>query len=115
MKRKVKDFLNNSKTLRIFMIFSIISLFAATPIFASQPKIVSGGIELVKAATGWLMLLIPVTAVCMFVWHAWMKSLADGEGGQVAERNKKMKNVIIYSAIALGGTGLVNLLLGYLK
>lgn len=104
-----------SKTLRLFCMFTMIMMFAAMPAFASQPKIVSGAINLANAAFTWLLGIIPVTAILMFAWHAWMKSLADGESGAVAERNKKMKNVIIYSSIALGASALVTLLTSYLK
>ncbi|MFB8378179.1 hypothetical protein [Paenibacillus taichungensis] len=109
MLRKIKE----SRTVNLAIMFSVFMLLAATPASASQPQLVTGATKLGGDLFTWLLVLIPVYAIVMFAWHAWMKSMAEGEGAEVAARNKSMKRVIIFSAIAEGASGLVKLLLAY--
>lgn len=79
-----------------------------------MPQIVSGAIELIKTATNWLYAIIPGTTVIIFVYHAWLKSMADGDVGEIASRNKAMRRTVQWGAVALGGNGIVNLIMSYL-
>lgn len=95
----------------------VLSLLVVSPVFAEghAPKIVTGAVKLAQDAFGWILILVPVTAGTMFAWHAWMKSMADGDPGTIAEKNKKMKGVLVYSAIAEGASGLVFMVLSYFQ
>lgn len=102
-----------SRTFHLVLIFGVIMLVAVTPVFATEPKLVTGSKKLFNDAFLWLLGLIPVGAILMFGWHAWMKSMAEDEGAEVAKRNKSMKRVVIYAAIAETASGLVAALLAY--
>lgn len=114
MVRKFKKFAL-SRTVVIFTMFMMLMVLASESAFASNPTIVTGSVKLAQQALTWVLLLVPVTAALMFGYHTWMKSMADGESGEVAARNKAIKRVLIYSAIAEGASGLITLFLGYYK
>jgi hypothetical protein len=109
---KIKSILFNRTT--YLTSFFLLLLLVATPVaFAATPNIVSGGQKLATDALTWILILVPVTAALWIGYHAWMKSMADGDPGAVAERNKAMKRVLIGSAIAECAGGLVTLFLSY--
>ena len=112
---KMKQFLFNRITY-LTSVFMLLVLDAAPAAFAdTTPNIVSGGQKLATDALTWVLILVPVTAACMIGYHAWMKSMADGEPGATAERNKAMKRVLIGAAIAECASGIVTTFLAYFK
>lgn len=102
----------------VFSMLYYISVFAATPIpqksgaAGEQPKIITGTVDLLTSATGWLALLIPPGAGLFLGYHAWQKSLTD-DHAVIAEKNKMMKNVLIGAVIAETATGLARVILGF--
>lgn len=84
----------------------------STQVHAATPKLVSGTIDLFKAATGWLTLIIPSGAGVFLAYHATQKALSDDQA-VIAEKNKLMKNVIIGAAVATTASGLATIILGF--
>jgi len=80
-----------------------------------MPPIVSGVMNLLQAAEGWLLALIPLGAGLMLGYHGLMKAMAGGDGMAVETHNKAMKNTIIAAAIAEAAMGTVAFILPYFK
>lgn len=108
---KIKQFLFNRTT--YFTTVFMMLLVAAAPAAFADPNIVTGGKKLAGDALTWVLVLVPVTASLMVGYHAWMKSMADGDPGAIAERNKAMKRVLIGAAIAECASGLITTFLAY--
>ncbi|WP_054029116.1 hypothetical protein [Bacillus sp. FJAT-28004] len=108
-------FLREYKTFQMLALVTFLSIVGASSVYATpaKPTIVSGGILLINAASGWLLLIIPVSSAAIFGFHAWAKSVAE-EGGEVADRNKKMKRVIIWGSVAMSGSAIIKLIFFYL-
>ncbi|PAD71351.1 hypothetical protein [Paenibacillus campinasensis] len=107
----------SNRVFKITVTAALLSLFLITPAFAAgpgDPKLVSGSVELAKKIFLWMFAIIPITGGLMFGYHSWIKSMNPGDGGVAAERDKKMRNAIIYSAIAMGANGLVTYALYFL-
>lgn len=83
-------------------------------VYASQPKIVSGTVNLLQNATTWLAILIPLGAGLFLGFHAFMKSISDDQA-VIAEKNKMMKNVLIGAVIATTASGLASFILNYYR
>jgi len=106
---------------KVWVMTSVLTLFSA--VFASaaaassnppgQPRFVSGGLQLINTATGWLLAVIPVTCILWFMWLAWQKSLTD-EPGETARYNKSIRRLIIWGAVALGGDAILKMIFWYL-
>ena len=79
----------------------------------AAPEIVTGTKNLATDALTWVLLLVPVTAAMKMAYHAWMKSLADGDPGMISQHNQKMKNTLISAVIAETASALTQLVLGY--
>jgi len=79
-----------------------------------MPKIVSGAVNLINDATTWLYVIIPVTAVLFFAYHAWMKSMSDNDPGDIKSRNLAMKRTVLWGSVALGANAIVDLIFSYL-
>jgi len=100
---------NKNLNKKLFILSFLTLVFTAafcTTVFAnppgstgSEPKLISGTFNLLKAATGWLTVLIPPGAGLFLGFHAWQKSMTDDQS-VIAEKNKLMKNVLIGAAIA---------------
>ena len=76
------------------------------------PELITGAQKLFNAATTWLLTLIPVAAGCVLGWHALQKALTDDDA-VIADKRKKMKNTLIYSAVAFTAVGTVRLFLSF--
>lgn len=94
----------------LFILFGLMMI--AHPVFA-QPEIISGARNLAQDLLNWILVLIPITGGVMLAYHAWVKQMSDGDPGTVAERNKKMKNVLIASIIGVSAAGIIRIILGY--
>lgn len=115
--KKIKGILSNvlckfEKVYYTLVLSIVINSSLIGSAYASQPKLVSGTVNLFKAISGWLLLIIPVGAGAVLGYHALQKSLTDDQA-IIAEKNKLMKNVIIGAAIAVTASGLVNIILGF--
>jgi hypothetical protein len=115
MKKSIKRIMNN-KTFQAFATLSFLSLLLTTSVFAApgDPKIITGVPNLIDKLQIWLYGIIPATTGLKVAWHAYMKSLADGEGGEVAANNKSMKRTAIWGAIALSANAIVDIVFFYL-
>ncbi|MGG2201885.1 hypothetical protein [Paenibacillus validus] len=110
--KSVKKFLVN-RTTYLFAVMMLALMAAAPATFAADPAIVTNAKKLAQDALTWVLVLIPVTGALMVGYHAWMKSMADGDPGAIAERNKKIKNTIVGSVIGVSASGIVTALLAY--
>lgn len=115
----VYEKLKNSKVMFALTLVATMFLVSANVVLAKgsrpeDPTIIKGAVELLKYTFTWLNLLIPVTAGVKFTIHAWQKSMAEGEGGEVTAQNKAMKRTIIWGAVALGGNAIITLMFWYL-
>jgi uncharacterized membrane protein len=94
-------------------IFSLMLSFSMCPaVFANQPRIVTGTVNLFRAITGWLLLIIPVGAGAFVAFHALQKSMTEDQA-VIAEKNKLIKNTIIGAIIAECADGLVTVILSF--
>lgn len=82
--------------------------------YASTPKIVSGTISLFTTALTWVTALIPVGAGLFLALHSAKKSWAQDEGS-IAQHNKLMKNVIIWSAVGMTASGTIAVVLSFYR
>lgn len=95
------------------IIFSLmIATTTVSQSYAATPKLVTGTVALFKAASGWLLLIIPVGAGLFVGFHAIQKALTDDQA-VIAEKNKLMKNTLIGAAIAETADGLVAIILAF--
>lgn len=99
--------------IRYISVTALFYLSIVSPSHAATPNIVSGAQRLAQDALTWVLILVPVTAGTMVGYHAWMKSMADGEPGAVAERNKKIKQTLIGGVVAESAAGITQLILSY--
>ena len=64
-----------------------------------MPQIVTGLQRLLQDITVWLLFLIPPGAAIMIAYHVLKKMLSDGDPVVIADRNRKIKQVLISAAI----------------
>lgn len=104
-------------SLLFVMVVAAPVMFAAdlsTTYLTTTPKIVSGTEKLIKDASRWLLLLIPITGGLMVGWQQYMKKWAQ-EPGDIALRDKRSKAIAIASVIAFCADGLIAALLAYYR
>lgn len=92
------------------------TLLITSPAFAAkggQPTIVIGTKNLFTDAGTWVLIIVPVGAACMLGWHALAKSMSEGDPAVIAEKNKKMRNVLIGAIIAETAVSIVTVVLSY--
>ena len=77
-----------------------------------MPDIVAGTVALFQAITTWLLVLIPVLAGATLGFFALQKTMCDDQS-LIADKNKKMKNVLISAVIGMGSVGIVSLVLSF--
>lgn len=108
-----KGMQKGEKVFSTLLISLAISSTGVTQVFATQqPKLVSGTIALLKAASGWLLLIIPVGAGLFVAYHAIQKAMTDDEA-VIAQKNKLIKNTVIGAIIAECANGLITVILGF--
>lgn len=91
-------------------------LMVSGPIaFAADPKIVTGTKNFFTDAGKWVLILTPIAGGTMIGYHALMKGLSEGDAGTIADRNKKMVNVLKAVAIAECATGIITAFIAYFK
>lgn len=105
--KKVKNICTIILAALTFVLVNVSDTYAA-----EQPKIVTGTVDLFQAATGWLLLIIPVGAGLFVGYHALQKSLTDDQA-VISEKNKLIKNTIVGAIIAETASGLVTLILSF--
>lgn len=79
----------------------------------TMPQIVQGALNLLQDALRWLLVLIPAAGGMMIAYHALMKTLSDGDPAVVADRNRKIKQVLIGVVIGMSASGIVSAVLTY--
>ncbi|NLK51461.1 MAG: hypothetical protein GX295_03295 [Syntrophomonadaceae bacterium] len=85
-----------------------------TPIvLADDPGIVTGTKNLLDAALGWLLILIPVGCGCVIGWHAFCKQLNEGDPAQATTHNRAIKNALVAGAIGMSASGIVKTVLAF--
>lgn len=77
--------------------------------------VVTGFQNLFSALLKGLLVLIPVACACMIAYHSAMKAASDGDAGIIADKNRKIKNVLIAGAIGETASSLISWALAYFK
>jgi hypothetical protein len=112
-KEKISKALSqNEKVFNTLVLSLMLFLAVSFNAYASTPRLISGTVDLFRAITGWLLLIIPVGAGAVLGYQALQKSLTDDQA-VISEKNKMMKNVIIGAAIAETASGLVTVILSF--
>lgn len=78
-----------------------------------MPQVVTGAQQLLQDVLSWLLILIPIAGGMMIGYHALMKTLSDGDPATVADRNKKIKQVLIGVVIGMSASGIVSAIITY--
>ncbi|MCX7884646.1 MAG: hypothetical protein N2448_06415 [Caloramator sp.] len=105
----------NKKTIKNILIALFFLILQNRFAFAAEPKIVSGTVQFMKDLLTWILVLVPAGGGVMIGYHAIMKALSDGDASVIADRNRKMKNVLISCAIAESASGIIAAFLAYFK
>ncbi len=72
-----------------------------------MPDFVGNVVNLLNNVRMWILAIVPTAGGMMIAWHALQKKLADGDAGEMAERDRKIKDVLKSTAIAFIGLGIV--------
>lgn len=80
-----------------------------------MPTLITGVGRLLGDALTWILYLAPLAAGLMIGYHALAKMMSDGDPGVIADRNRKIKNVLIALAITMGSAGFVTFILTYFR
>lgn len=97
----------------VLISFGIITLFSPIALSTDTPGIVTGTKNLLDAALGWLLILIPVGCGCVIGWHAFCKQLNEGDPAQATTHNRAMKNALVAGAIGMSASGIVKAVLAF--
>jgi hypothetical protein len=100
------------KPYEITILAAMLVMVLTNNAYAETPKLVTGTIELFKAISGWLLLIIPAGAGAILGYHALQKTMTEDDA-VIADKNKKMKNVLISAAVAETASGLVTVVLSF--
>lgn len=87
-------------------------LLITTDYVFAQPDIVKNTIKLLNDANTWLLAIIPLASGLYLGYQALQKSLSEDQA-MIADKNKKMKNVLIGAIIAESAMTLTKFILGY--
>lgn len=99
---------------KISLVFILAVILLPVPVLAAgEPGIVSGTVNLLNAATSWLLGLIPVGCATMMGWHAFLKQLNEGDPAEAAVHNRAMRNILIGGIIGMSVTGIVKAVLSF--
>lgn len=77
-----------------------------------MPTIISGTIELLNAASGWILILAPIVGGLFGGYHALRKSASDDDM-EIQKHQKMIKNAVIGTVIALSISGIVKFVSGF--
>ena len=100
------------KSFRIFILSLLTSFVHYSVSYAATPRIVTGTYDLLQAATGWLLIIIPVGAGLFVGFHALQKSMTEDQA-VIAEKNKLIKNTIISAIVAECASGIITAILSF--
>ncbi len=78
-----------------------------------MPVFVSGARQLLQDVLTWILILIPVAGGAMVGYHSLMKILSDGDPAVVADKNKKIKNVLVGVVVGMSASGIVLAIVAY--
>lgn len=79
-----------------------------------MPQFLSDVLSLLQTATTWLLLIIPVSGSLVFGYFSWRKSVTEDDA-MIDKLNRNIKNTIIWSAVALGGNGIITTILSFIN
>lgn len=105
--------MKTKKTITTFLFTLFILSLANSAYAAGTPTIVTGFLNLLNDASGWLLILVPSATALMLGYHALMKQMSDGDSTVVSSRNKSMKSVLIGGAISTSAVALAKAFLSY--
>lgn len=79
----------------------------------AQPQIVTGARRLLQDVLTWILVLIPVAGGAMVGYHSLLKILSDGDPAVVADRNRKIKTVLVGVVMGMSASGIVLAVVAY--
>jgi hypothetical protein len=98
---------------RVMPTLALLLIFTPVALAVGEPEIVTGTKNLLDAALGWVLLLIPVGCAMIIAWHAFCKQLNEGDPAQAALHNRAMKNALVAGAIGMTAAGTVKIVLAF--
>lgn len=110
MNRKFSNFISKAKS--TLFLTSVLVASQISTVNAADPTIVTGAKSLASDVTKYLLILIPIVAGGAIAYQALMKMLND-DPASVADRNKKMKNILVAAAIGESASAIVTAVLAY--
>ncbi len=99
-------------TLKVVFFILVIFLLPGNVVHA-QPQFVLGARRLLQDVLTWILILIPVAGGAMVGYHSLLKILSDGDPAIVADKNKKIKNVLVGVVIGMSASGIVLAVIAY--
>lgn len=95
---------------------TLVLLIISRPVaLAANPQIITGTKNFFTDVGKWTLIITPVAGGTMIGYHALMKGLSEGDPGTIADRNRKMVNVLKAVAIAESAVGIVTAFVAYFK
>lgn len=113
----IKPILVSQKHQRLFLSVLTLSVICVSFSFASpvaDPKIVSGTKSLLQAISAWITGLIPLATACVAAYFGLLKTMAQDDA-DIADKNKKMRGVILAGIVATCISGLAYVILDFYK
>jgi len=79
---------------------------------SNPPQVFQGARQLIIDMLGWIRWLIPAGAALMVAYHAFGKVM-NTDSGVAADKNRKMKDVLIYAAVGMGAVSIIEFFMSY--
>jgi len=92
---------------------SVIALLFSGRAYADTPEEVNQLINLLTDILNWILLIVPIAAGLMIGYQSLMKIMADNDGAEIADRNKRIKTILVSAVVAFIGVGIVRVVVGY--
>lgn len=77
-----------------------------------MPKIISGTVELLNQASGWILILAPIIGSLFGGYHALRKSASDDDM-EIQKHQKMIKNAVVGVVVAISISGIVKFVSGF--
>lgn len=116
------NYKNGGRKMKIIKTKNTIKNYVSTLVLGSglflgrvfaQPQEISNIINLLQDLLTWVLVIVPVAGGLMIGYHSLMKIMADGDPGEIADRNSKIKMVLTSAVIAFIGAGIVRIVVSY--
>ncbi|NLN52933.1 MAG: hypothetical protein GX150_01345 [Firmicutes bacterium] len=79
----------------------------------AAPQVITGARRLLLDVLTWILVLIPIAGGAMVGYHSLLKILSDGDPAVVADRNRKIKTVLVGVVMGMSASGIVLAIVAY--